>query len=297
MAGFLLLLIAASLVAVLLLLPPAPREGKAPGHEQRAPGQGEAREEQEGGAGEGRPAGVAAGRAVEAPPERPPREARIALVIDDVGYDLDSLREFLRFPGPLVFAVLPGLPGTAEAVRLIRTAGKEYLLHLPMEPLNGENPGPGAILTTQSDAEIRRLIEEDFVHFEDAVGVNNHMGSKASADARVMRVLMEILQERDKLFLDSRTTAESVAGAQAERYGVPFLERAVFVDNETDPASLRAALLRGAAVARERGQAVLIGHIRHPEILTVLQEVLEEPESRDVRLLSLGEMSALGAGP
>ena len=297
-AVVLLAVVAATLVAALTLLPRGPGAGRGlperPTEETPQPERGPGGEPlgppprpQDPGA---RPTGPAA------PPERPRPEAAIAVVIDDVGYGLEDLREFLEFPGPITLAVLPRLAYTRESARLIREAGKELLLHLPMEALNGEDPGPGAILTSQSDAEIRALLAENFVDLQGAVGVNNHMGSRATADPRVMAVVMEYLAGSGRFFLDSRTTPESRAAGAARAAAVEFVERDVFIDNTTDPPSMRAAFEKGVALARVKGRAVLIGHVYNPEMLTILREVLREMEPFGVRLVSLSSLVGTGGG-
>jgi polysaccharide deacetylase 2 family uncharacterized protein YibQ len=224
----------------------------------------------------------------------PEREALVAVVIDDVGYSLDGLKAFLAIPAPLAFAVLPNLAHTEESARLITTAGKELLLHMPMEARNGENPGPGAILTSQDDREIERALERGFAELPAAVGMNNHMGSKATADQRVMEVIMRYLAARRLFFLDSRTTSETRAVPLAGRYGVPVLARDVFVDYQTDPAYIDQAVQRGMELARRRGQAVLIGHAQDPGLARELARLLPELERQGVRLVSPSTLARRG---
>jgi polysaccharide deacetylase 2 family uncharacterized protein YibQ len=272
----------------------APQE-RRPEHEQpggQAPEQAPQPPERQGDvATPGVPAGT---------PERPHREAMIAIVIDDVGYSLENLREFLEFPGPIAFAVLPQLAYTRDSAHLVRQAGKELLLHLPMEALNGDDPGPGAILLSQSEAEIRRLVAKNFADLEGAVGANNHMGSRATADPRVMRAVMQYMADTGRFFLDSRTTPKSTAAAAAQAAGTDFLERDVFIDNTTDASSMRAAFDKGVALAQAEGRAVLIGHVYNPGMLDILREVLAEAEPLGVRLVPLsrllGDGGSQGAG-
>jgi polysaccharide deacetylase 2 family uncharacterized protein YibQ len=222
-------------------------------------------------------------------PERgppPQREARIAVVIDDVGYSLDGLKAFLAIPFPIAFAVLPNLPYSEEAARLITAAGKELLVHMPMEPMNGEDPGPGAILTSQDDRQIERALEQGFAGLPAAAGMNNHMGSKATADGRVMDIVMRYLAARRLYFLDSRTTADTQAEALAGRYGVPVLSRDVFMDNQADAAYILKAVRRGVELARRRGQAVLIGHVQDNELAGELARLLPELEGEGVPLVA-----------
>jgi uncharacterized protein len=224
------------------------------------------------------------------------REARMAIVIDDVGYSLSGLKEFLALPFPLAFSVLPDLPRSAEAGRLIAAAGKELLVHLPMEPSSGTNPGPGAVLTSQSDEEIRRLLEASLELLPQAVGLNNHMGSRATADRRVMGVVLGFLRDRGLFFLDSRTTADTLGPELAGRMGVSLLERTVFLDNENSAAYIEAALQHGVRAARLRGSAVLIGHVQNVELADELRRLLPGLAAEGVRLVAPSVLAADGRG-
>jgi len=221
-----------------------------------------------------------------------PREPRMAIVIDDVGYSLAGLKEFLALPFPLAFSVLPDLPHSREAGRLIAAAGKELLVHLPMEPSSGTNPGPGAVLTSQSDAEIRLLLEQSLERLPQAVGLNNHMGSRATADPRVMEAVMRFLAVRGLFFLDSRTTPATAGPQTAARLGVPLLERDVFLDNENSPAYIEQALQRGVRAARARGSAVLIGHVQNVELAAELERLLPSMERGGVALVAPSVLAA-----
>jgi polysaccharide deacetylase 2 family uncharacterized protein YibQ len=284
----LLAIIAACLLAVLALLPARRRPGSGalpPGREHA--GRGEASSQ----AGQRQRAAAAAYRA------QPAARARIAVVIDDVGYDLDNLQQFLLFPAPIALSVLPNLPYSEESARRIVEAGKELLLHMPMEARSGEDPGPGAIRTGQGDEEIRRLLEAGFSQVPGAGGMNNHMGSLATADRRVMSVVMEYLATHGRFYLDSRTTVQTLGASAAAVHGVPFLERDVFLDNEPAAGSIEKELDRGIELAEEKGQAVLIGHVRNPQILEILKRRLVERKA-DVELVRLSALlEPAGAKP
>ncbi len=224
------------------------------------------------------------------------REARMAIVIDDVGYSLTGLKEFLALPFPLAFSVLPDLPHSREAGRLIVEAGKELLVHLPMEPSGGTNPGPGAVLTSQSDEEIRLLLERSLERLPRAVGLNNHMGSLATADRRVMGVVLEFLRGRGLFFLDSRTTADTAGPQLAGQLGVSLLERTVFLDNESSAAYIEQALQHGVRAARLRGSAVLIGHVQDVELAGELRRLLPGLAGEGVQLVAPSLLAAEGRG-
>jgi polysaccharide deacetylase 2 family uncharacterized protein YibQ len=222
------------------------------------------------------------------------RVARLAIVIDDVGYSLSGLKEFLALPYPLAFSVLPELPHSREAGRLIAAAGKELLVHLPMEPSSGSNPGPGAVLTAQSDEEILELLKQSLESLPQAVGLNNHMGSRATADRRVMGVLLGFLRGRGLFFLDSRTTADTVGPELAGQLGVPLLERDVFLDNENSAAYIEGALRRGVRIAQARdgAYAVLIGHVQNVELAGELERLLPPLAGQGVQMVSPSVLAA-----
>ncbi len=227
------------------------------------------------------------------PEGRPPR---VAIVIDDVGYSLSELKEFLTLPFPLAFSVLPDLPHSREAGRLIAAAGKELLVHLPMEASGGTNPGPGAVLTGQSDAEIRQLLERSLERLPQAVGLNNHMGSLATTDRRVMTVILGFLRGRGLFFLDSRTTADTVGPQLAAELRVRLLERAVFLDNEDSAAYIDEALQHGVGAARQRGSAVLIGHVQNTELAGELRRLLPGLAGQGVKLVAPSVLAEEGRG-
>ena len=212
------------------------------------------------------------------PPEPPPRPDRgtLVFVIDDAGHNLHELEPFLRFPGPLTIAVLPGLSHSVEAARRIREAGKEVFLHQPMEAVGGEDPGPGAIYLWMSNDEVLEVLERNLAEISPVAGMNNHQGSKITADERIMETVLAFSREHDISFLDSKTTAVSAAPAIARRMGITIGERNVFIDNEQDRASMRHSIEEGLRIASRRGDAVMIGHIWSPELAPLLKELYQD---------------------
>jgi hypothetical protein len=159
-----------------------------------------------------------------------------------------------------------------------------------MDPIPGNGPGPGdhAIGVDLPDREVALRLERALALVPEARGVNNHMGSLATADRRIMTVVMAILARRGLYFLDSRTTVATVAEEVARQHNVPALRRDVFLDNEDRPDSIRAALREAVMRARAQGSAVAIGHI-HPTTLAILSQELPS-ELGDVRLVSPSEL-------
>jgi hypothetical protein len=217
-------------------------------------------------------------------------KGRLALVIDDAGYHNENVESFLSFPGPLAVSVLPGLPGSFEAARRVAASGKDLLLHLPMEPENGRDPGPGAITTKMTDGEVLGLLRRHLDSFPGIRGVNNHMGSLATRDERIMRLVLGELKKRSLFFLDSGTTSASVGRKIAGELHVLILERAVFLDNEKDTLAIRESIQKGKSIAEKRGYAIMIGHVWCAELADVLLEVYPEILSEGYQFLPLSEL-------
>ncbi len=221
----------------------------------------------------------------------PPGPARAAIVIDDLGNEIASSRRIAAWKEPVAGAVLPGVAFSAACARALTEGGKEVLLHLPMEPdgYPKVRPGPGVILRSQTDAEIVSTLENDLATVPGAVGVNNHMGSAATADARVMRVVAGVLSQRGLFFLDSRTTDHTVAQRSAEEFSVPVVSRRVFLDDVDTEAAVAAQLAELVRRARNEGSAVAIGH-PYPATLAVLEREMPRLESQGVRLVRVRDL-------
>jgi polysaccharide deacetylase 2 family uncharacterized protein YibQ len=194
-------------------------------------------------------------------------------VIDDAGNNLRELEPFLRFPGPLTIAVLPGLPNSAEAARRIRAAGKEVFLHQPMEAVGGQNPGPGAVYTGMSREEVRAVVERNLAELGPVAGINNHQGSKITGNAEIVETLLALCREHGIFFLDSRTSADTVVPVVAKRMGIMIGERDVFIDNMQDRASMIRYVEDGLRKAEQKGAAVMIGHTWSSELAALLESL------------------------
>jgi polysaccharide deacetylase 2 family uncharacterized protein YibQ len=215
----------------------------------------------------------------------------VAILIDDLGNDAAAVDRISRWPFPIAGAVLPELAGSARAAEELEASGKEVLLHVPMEPAGfpAVRPGPGVLLRSQADAEITDTLEKDLASVPGAVGVNNHMGSAATTDARVMRAVARVLARRGLFFVDSRTTAATVAEEVVREQGVPAVSRRVFLDDVATEPGVETALAGLLTHARSDGSALAIGH-PHPATLAVLERELPKLQHQGVRLVRVKEL-------
>ncbi len=209
------------------------------------------------------------------PPAKARRRGRgqVALIVDDLGNSREALDILVGLNQPLTISVLPYSTYAAETARTARKNGLEVLLHLPLESLNNHDSATdtdGLILTTMSPAEITAAFAAALVCVPYADGVNNHMGSKFTADAALMRTLLAPIKDRGLLFVDSRTTADTVAYAEARKMGIPAAERDLFLDADVDRSRIPARLVELFKLARSRGRAVGICH-PYPETLEALR--------------------------
>ena len=211
-------------------------------------------------------------------------------MIDDLGNDDGALARIEALPAPVAGAVLPALPRSRETARALAASGKDVLLHLPMEPLDPRaQPGPGLVRTGMTRREIARIVAADLDDVPGAMGINNHMGSRASADRPTMDAVLAVAKERNLFFLDSRTTAFTVAAEEAGRLGVPCRSRSVFLDDVPEEGAIRAQLERAAAEARSEGAAIAIGH-PHAATLAVLEREIPRLRAEGLRIVAVSEL-------
>ncbi|RCK52544.1 hypothetical protein TH25_05760 [Thalassospira profundimaris] len=187
----------------------------------------------------------------------------IAIIIDDAGIDKPRTERAAELPAPITLSFLPYATHLPEQVATARKRGHEIMLHMPMEPTSRVvDPGPHALLTSYDKVAILNEMSWMLDRFTGYVGVNNHMGSKFTADPERMAVVMQVMKARGLMFLDSRTSAKSVGYQEAQKFDVPAIERDVFLDDADDAAKISQMLDRVESVASKRGYAVAIGHPR-----------------------------------
>jgi polysaccharide deacetylase 2 family uncharacterized protein YibQ len=220
---------------------------------------------------------------------------RVAVVIDDLGHDVAELRPLAALGVPVTYSVLPYEEQTPEVVAELRLRHAEMLLHLPMEPKNGQNPGPGALLQGMSDEELRQKTEAALKAVPGVVGVNNHMGSLLSSEEGPMNAVLGVIAGRGLFFLDSRTSAESVGYKVALGLGIPAAERQVFLDGDPSPEAIHAQFQRLLALARTRGAAIAIGH-PHPETLAALAREIPKAKAEGFEFVPVSYLLTRSGG-
>jgi polysaccharide deacetylase 2 family uncharacterized protein YibQ len=209
----------------------------------------------------------------------------IVLILDDVGFDHQPLAGAMTIDPNLNFAILPNGDRAHESARRLDANGFELLCHLPMEPIDypHTSPGPNAILTSMSDEEIARVTLANIEAIPHVRGVNNHMGSRATQDRRVMNSVLRALP-KDLYFIDSKTTGGSIAGTMAREMSIPTASRQVFLDDIQSEGAIRRQLASLTEASEERGLAVGIGHI-YPVTVRVLNEEVPRLRQRGFRFV------------
>ena len=200
---------------------------------------------------------------------------KIAIVIDDVGIDLHGSELAIRLPAAVSLSFLPYATQLRAETQEARDHGHELLLHMPMEPVGSQDPGPGALLTELPMADLRQRFETALASFTGFDGVNNHMGSKFTAWPDGMAMVMDELKQRGLFYFDSRTSAQSVGAAAARQAHLPTVSRDVFLDDEQSPVAIKTQLAAVETIARRKGSAVAIGH-PHATTMAVLPGWIEQ---------------------
>ncbi|MEX2454929.1 MAG: divergent polysaccharide deacetylase family protein [Rhodospirillaceae bacterium] len=226
-----------------------------------------------------------AGRAA-APPIRP----RIAVVIDDMGFDRVQSARAVRLPAGVTLAYLPSAPDVVAQVRRARLAGHQIMLHLPMEANGQGGKRSRDVLSVLDDeAVLRENLERMLGRFGGYVGVNNHMGSRFTSDRGRMDIVLAELKRRGLFFVDSRTSGRSVVPAAASDMGIEFAVRDVFLDHDPDPAAIRARIAETEETALAAGQAIAIGHPRGTT-MDLVAPWLKDIEARGFDLVPVSQL-------
>lgn len=219
-----------------------------------------------------------------------PPPAQLALIIDDLGDRWDYGQRVLALPGAVTCAILPGTPFGSRIARLASDAGRDVMLHQPMEALEPAELGAGGLDSHMSREQFLQTLRANLDALPQVRGVNNHMGSSLTRNTEAMVWMMEELRRRGGLyFVDSRTIGDSVARRVARHEGIATVGRDVFLDHVRTTAAIEKQLIEAMKLARARGRAVAIGH-PYPETLTVLEAALPRLEQYGVNLVSVSQL-------
>lgn len=215
---------------------------------------------------------------------------KMAIVIDDFGYSKEPIGAFAGIAHPLTFAVLPYQPFSNEAAARGLSSGHQIILHLPMEPLaQAEQSEKLTITVNMSDNEIQEMTKKAIQSIPGLIGVNNHQGSRATADRRVMKVVLGEIKSNNLFFLDSRTSSQSIGAEIARQMGIKTGENQLFIDNTDEVSAIKAKLRTAQEMSVKYGSVIVIGHARM-NTATAVSEMTSELEAKGIQLVFLSQM-------
>jgi polysaccharide deacetylase 2 family uncharacterized protein YibQ len=230
----------------------------------------------------------ATGRAGETPDT--PSAPRLAIILDDLGSDLAAAEAIFALPCPLTLSVLPNHEHSTEIANEAQRRGYQVMLHLPMQSIANETPEAQELHAGMPTTQVTALVGQFLQNVPGAVGINNHQGSQATSDSELMDELMPVLRDRHLFYVDSRTTAATVAFDTAQSFGVRSAFRNVpFLDDVAEVTAVRKQLELALRGAREKGEAIAIGH-PHPATLQALRQILPRAQAQGIRLVFVSEL-------
>jgi len=215
--------------------------------------------------------------------------ARIAIVLDDWGYNINNLNIIDQIKYPITVSILPDLNYSRKISEALHSRGFEIILHLPMEPHEKYRLEKNTILTTMDELTIRKIIDQDLENIVYADGVSNHMGSAATEDKRTMEIVFKELKKKHIFFLDSFVTSKSVSANLARKIGLETARRDVFLDNTEEARYIKQQIYKLKSRAKAKGYAIGIGHDRRIT-LEVLSEVMPQLEKEGFKFVLLSEL-------
>ena len=215
---------------------------------------------------------------------------RIAIVIDDFGYNTNNLENFLSIGEPITLSILPDQRYSAKVAEAAHSRGKAAILHLPLEPKDGSvKEEPGTIKSSMSDDQVVSRLKEELDSVPYIIGVSNHMGSKGTEDSHLMSVIFGELKNRKIFFFDSLTSPNSVCQGAARSSGIRYARRDVFLDIPDTPASIEKRILETRRLAFRKGFAVAIGHDKHNTV-TALRKFMPAMAGEGVEFVYISDL-------
>ena len=217
---------------------------------------------------------------------------RVAIIIDDAGYNKDKLSEFFEIKIPLTMAILPGEKYSKEIALEVMNKGYQIMLHLPMEPYGYPeiDPGSNALLTDMSGKKIRDLVKANIESVPGIYGVNNHMGSKFTENRKKMKEVLKVIKEYNLFYIDSKTSPDSIGYEVARELGIKTAERQVFIDNKDDIDYIKGQLQELINIALKDGQAIGIGHVQKEMTPRAINQMLPEFKKQGVTIVFVSEL-------
>lgn len=215
---------------------------------------------------------------------------KIAIVIDDWGYNLEAFQYLKELAFPVTVSVLPNLRFSGQIAQDARSLGCEVLLHLPMEPYEKFRLEKNTLTPSMSQEEIQDIITDDLQSVGPVKGANNHMGSKTTEDYAAMERILQVLKKNNLFFLDSLVTRKSAGAKAASKLKLPFVQRDVFLDNKDDRDYITQQLYTLKRKASAYGSAVGIGHDRSLT-LRVLKAVVPEFQKQGYEIVFVSELA------
>ncbi|MDF2569883.1 MAG: Divergent polysaccharide deacetylase [Sporomusa sp.] len=226
-------------------------------------------------------------------PPKPKTEGKsgeMAIVIDDFGYTQGPIGGYIDMGRPITFAVLPYRQYSNEAASRALSAGHVVMLHLPLEPMSAaEGTEPTVITVSMTDEEIKQTVQKAISSIPGVKGVNNHQGSKATADRRVMKTVLGVIKSNNLFFIDSRTNGQTVAAEVSRQMGLRTGENELFIDNSSDVDLIKKQLRKAVDIAHKNGSVTVIGHAR-PNTVIAVREMIPEIEEAGIRLVYANQL-------
>lgn len=216
-------------------------------------------------------------------------KGKLAIVLDDWGYNMSNLDMLEEIKYPLTTSVLPDLNYSKAVAEELHRRGFEIILHLPMEPQEKYRLEKNTIMTAMDEAGIKNIIVQDLASIAYVKGVSNHMGSAATEDLRTMEIIFKELKKRRLFFLDSLVSSKSICFDLARKVGIGFVKRDVFLDNQEEPGYIHSQINKLKMKAKIYGQAIGIGHDRKIT-LEILKEVMPEIEKEGYKFVFVSEL-------
>lgn len=219
------------------------------------------------------------------------QHGKLAVIIDDCGYDVDLVQRLVNLHAPFSFAIIPYRDFSSDSLHVINGGGQVAMLHLPMEPMNASamSEGKSTVLTSMDDKRIMQLTREMVESLPGISGVNNHQGSKATSDERTMRAVLKELKRQGLFFVDSNTYAKSLGDKLAAGMGVPTGRNNIFLDNSTNEDEIIKKIWQAAAIADKYGSAIAICHAR-PHTVNAWEQVIDEVKASGLKLVPVTEV-------